>query len=383
MKILNICMGAPFTEGYSYQDNLLSEYQHKLGHEVTVLTTTRTRNSEGKIIEIEEETKFLENGVRLIRVKAGNKLKQFLGYYPEIKKYIRDIHPDMIFVHGLGTLVMKDAVAYKKNNKNAVIVADNHQDKVNTNIKSIMYIGQLTMFNILWKYWICYVDRVYGTTAWRKKFAEEAYGITTKKTDILTLGVDTDHLSKDKEGIRNGIRTELEIEDNSFVYIAGGKINRKKHILEAIKAFLQIKGKAYFIIFGPLHEEIKSEFELLISKSDRIKYIGSIESKKIYQYFYAADFAVFPGFHSVLWEEAVGCGIPCLFRKYEEKNHTDICGNCICVENPNVQDIYIHMEKVYNDNFYYQQLKSNAAIAANSFSYYEVAKKSIECTIVK
>lgn len=378
MKILNICMGAPFTEGYSYQDNLLSEYQHKLGHEVTVLTTTRTRNSEGKIIEISEGKKILDNGVRLIRVKAGSKFKQFFGYYPEIKTHIINSQPDMIFVHGLGTLVVSQAINYKKNYQTTYIVADNHQDEGTTYTRRFPFSIQLSFFKIMWKSWIKYVEKVYGTTSWRVRFAQDFYGIPKNKIDILVMGVDSDTHPADIDQVCKAIRTELNITKDTFVFITGGKLDKRKSTIEAMQAFHKIdKEDIKFIIFGSVADDIKDEFNLLLEKDKRFIYLGYLESKIVHRYFYAADFGVFPGRHSVLWEEAIGCGLPCMFKKYEENDHTNVYDNSIIVENPDSKKIYECMEKVMKDRDYYLELKNNAECASKYFSYHEVAKKSI------
>lgn len=107
-------MKATFTEGYTYQDNLLSEYQHKLGHEVVILTSRQTRADNGKIITVEPCDKLLDNGVRLIRISSGNKLSQILGYNKYIGKIIQDIKPDLIFIHGLCSFIPIQAINYKK-----------------------------------------------------------------------------------------------------------------------------------------------------------------------------------------------------------------------------------------------------------------------------
>ena len=45
MKIVHLCMAGPYTQGYSYQDNILPKYHAKLGFDVTILTSMLTMDA--------------------------------------------------------------------------------------------------------------------------------------------------------------------------------------------------------------------------------------------------------------------------------------------------------------------------------------------------
>ncbi len=379
MKILNICMGAPFTEGYTYQDNLLSEYQAKLGHEVTVLTTTRTRDANGHITEAAPEDKLLANGVRLIRLKTPGKICQFLGLYPGVSHVIENIAPDFIFIHGLASFVPGAVVRYKQKHPAVRIVADNHQDYNNTYIQRFPYNLQLWFFRQKWRNWINSVEKVYGTTSWRKTFAQKFYGIPAEKLGTLVLGIDSDRLPANLAEVRQRIRKELGIPQDAFVFVTGGKLGNYRCILESLNAFMAIPDEsARFLLFGAVLSDVKSEFDRIVSKDSRIIFIGYQNSHEIHNFFIASDFGVFPGLHSVLWEEAIGCGLPCLFRKFEEQDHTEICENCVRIPSPDVDSIHSVLLHVLHDHRCYKKMKRQSQFAAKEYSYHAIAKKSLE-----
>ena len=139
MKILHICMNAPFTENYSYQDNLLTEYQHKQGHEILIVTTTRTRNSNGEIVNVEPGKKVLDNGTVLLRMELPNKIFTVFGIYPKLTKIMESYIPDMVFIHGLCSCISSQAINYKKKHPKTHIVADNHQDLGTTKVKGFPF----------------------------------------------------------------------------------------------------------------------------------------------------------------------------------------------------------------------------------------------------
>ncbi len=381
MKIVNICMNAPFTEGYSYQDNLLSEYQQKLGHDVTVISSVRCRGENGSVTADKPGESTLANGVRLIRLGRTGKIREFFGYYPEIYGLLRSIQPDFVFVHGLCSLVPRYAVRYKRRacDRDVHIVADNHQDRGTTKTEEFLHKERIRLFRCLWKRWIKYVEKVYGTTSWRKTFAAEIYGIPEDKLDTLIMGVDSEKLPKDHSATRDKIRRKLGIPERAFMLVTGGKLDSKKCIIEMMEAFSHIDDPdAVFLVFGSVCSDVRERFDELTASDKRIKYIGYLKSDAVKEYFIASDFGVFAGRHSVLWEEAIGCGLPCLFRRYEEVDHVEVCGNCISIREPNADTIKRAMERVMTDREYYAAMKAAAEAAAETFSYWSIAEKSLE-----
>lgn len=379
MKILNICLSSPFTEGYSYQDNLLSEYQVKSGHEVTVLTATRTRNAEGKIIETSPEDKVLENGVRLIRIKSPGKLFAFLGIFPGVKKVIEAVAPDFIFIHGLATFAPQTAIAYKLRYPQVCIVADSHQDDFNTALNRFHVRLQVSLFRTMWKKWISAVDRVYGTTSWRVYFAPRVYGIPEEKMDILVSGCTEKYTMELCAKNRREVRDELGLSDDTFVFIHGGKLNSGKRTLEIMEAFADMKAPgAKLVLFGSVGRDIAESFEKLLKSDYDIIHLGMLPGNEVHRYLLAADFGLFPGGHSTLWEEAVGSGLPCLFRNYGGKMHIDCGGNAVIVDDPGKNQLLECMNKVLNDRESYSTLLARAREAAPRFFYGSIAAKSLE-----
>ena len=380
MRILNIAMNAPFTEGYSYQDNLLPEYQQKLGHSVTLVTGLSSRDEKGNAIKVIPCDKILNNGVRLIRLATGNRINKILGYYPKILNLITEIQPDVIFIHGLCNLIPIQAIKYKNDHPKTILVADNHQDKKNSLYNKFPFNLLFIIWKKGWNRWIKHFNHIYGTTSWRRDFAIELFGIPKAKADPLLLGVDVDNLSTDREYVRNQIRNKLDIPKDAFVFIHGGKMCSNKKTIEIIQAFSNNRdSNIRLILFGSVSDDIEEGFKNLIQLDRRIKYIGFIESKYVHKFYYASDFALFPGLHSVLWEEAIGCGLPGIFQTYSANDHTNICGNSISMSpDADVNDIYDIINNILNSTELYSEMKENALKASRHLSYYEIAKKSIE-----
>lgn len=380
MKVLNIAMRATFTEGYTYQDNLLTEYQHKLGHEVIILTTTQCRGADGKISSVPPCDIVMSNGVRLIRILPGNRYKQIIGYNGAIGDIIKDLKPDLIFIHGLSNLIPHQAILYKKKNKDTILVADNHQDSFNSKTNGFPFSQLLFIWRTCWRRWSKYFNHIYGTTSWRRDFAVEYFGIPKDKVDVLMMGADTDKFPDNPNSVRKSIRKDLGISEFDTVFIHGGKMNKNKKTIESIQAFKRLlRDNLKLILFGSISEDIKETFFDEISGISNIIYLGYINSNICHRYFYASDIALFPGLHSVLWEESVACGLPGIYGKYSENDHINICGNCVQLnQSANQLDIANAMQKLIEDKEYFNKMKLAAGEASRYFSYTDIALKSMQ-----
>ena len=67
MKIVHICIQAPYNDYWGYQDNLLPKYHRKSGNDVTVITTN-TIHKDGKIEVIQPSEYYLNDGQHIIRL---------------------------------------------------------------------------------------------------------------------------------------------------------------------------------------------------------------------------------------------------------------------------------------------------------------------------
>ena len=113
-------------------------------------------------------------------------------------------------------------------------------------------------------------------------------------------------------------------------------------------------------------------------EANNIKSVEILFNNEVYKYFLSADLGVFPGTHSVLWEQACSTGLPCIFKYWEGMTHVNVCKNVEFLYNDSVDEIKNKIIDLYNSKGKYEILKKNAKIAAKSFLYSEIAKKSID-----
>ena len=384
MNIVHIAPNAPFNDGWGYQDNLLPKYHAKLGHKTTLLVTNLTHTENG--LAETSAGKFVSvDGFDFERIKyekcINGKITMFVSKM-NVYDRLMQIKPDFIFYHGLVSTTIFDVIRYKKycnkNGGDCVIVQDNHLD-YNIGINPVTIKNKLkrTYYKAINAISQKHVDKVYGVTPWREEYAREFFGIAPSKTDVLIMGADDEKIDfENKESIRESIRKQYGITEDEFLVVSGGKIDEKKKVLQLMEACSKTE-EVKLLVFGSVAEELKKDFNKLIEENDNIVYIGWIPADKCYDYFFAADLAVFPGQHSVLWEQACAAKVPCVFAKWPGMHHVNNGGNSAFLEQIDSCSIKNMIEELRFTEKYCQMKEVAQSAATDIYLYSEIAKKSL------
>lgn len=383
MKIVHLCLCGPYNDNWGYQENIIPRYNKKDGHDVTVITSIFVNSTKFVGYErVEPGEYLLDDGVKVIRIpfkkfivnKLVEKLRIFEGLYEKLDQE----KPDLIFIHGCQFLDIKYVIKYVKRYPHVKVYVDNHADFSNS---ARNYLSYYILHRIIWRY--CahliepYTSKFYGVLPARVDFLKKVYKIPDEKVDLLVMGVDDD-IVEELSQRQFGIRERYGIKEDDFLIVTGGKIDNKKLqtllLMEAVNEINDPKVK--LLVFGSVVPEHKNKFNELLS--DNVIYVGWIESNKIYEYFNEADLIVFPGLHSVLWEQAVGLGKPCVFRYMEGFTHIDLGGNCKFIYEDSVKEIKLVINEILHNQELYESMKNIAKNKGISeFSYRAIAKKSI------
>lgn len=384
MKILHVMLGSSYIDNMSYQENLLPKFHKKLGYDVEIIASQLILDSNGSsMVYNGPECYVNENNIHVLRLPFSKKF-----YSKKIRKYdgIEDAlyksKPDIIFIHNLQFIDVRIIAKYCKKNKNVKLYVDNHADYANS---ATNWISKNILHKVLWKH--CakiitpYVEKFYGVLPARVDFLSEMYGIPKSKIDLLVMGADDEiiELVNRKENISK-TKKDNGILDEDFLIVTGGKINRyRPETLHLMKSIINSRKKNIkLLVFGNPSDDLKEEFEDLC-KNDNIIYVGWVNSLETYQYMASADLVIFPGLHSVMWEQAVALGKPCVFRDIKGFHHVDVGGNCIFLKDVSVQGISDCIESLLKDT---QKIKEMEIIAKEKgflkFAYSKIAEQSIK-----
>lgn len=384
MKIVHVCLCcAVFNEKYAYQDNLLPKHHKNLGHEVTIIAPPYLEYNakDGGIVETLAGECVIEGGIKLIRLKQvlPCSINQHIHWFYGMGQAIKKANPDLIFVHGVSSLNYYYFKHYKRKHKDVTIVYDNHTDLNNSWHSRLAYLyNHIIVKNYVVKNIIKTSDHFYGTTPARCDFLIKMMGVPANKVSLLPMGADDEDMHFDRKlQIREEVRKQYNIKDDDFLIVTGGKIDPLKNIHVLAEAVTSIEeSHIKMLVFGSIREDLKGIFQQL--QSDRIQYVGWIPSNEVYRYFYAADLVMFPGLHSVLWEQAVASQVPCAFSLIKGFEHIDIGGNCILMAGKTADYYKTLVEDILKNQTQYSKLLNNSrSERTNQFLYSHIAQKVI------
>lgn len=379
MKIVHICM-TQYSDGWTYQENLLAKYHKIAGNEVTVITS-KYHFKEGKLVE-DNRREFVDiNDVRVVRLeKITDGFMKKIPVYQDFYETLCNETPDIIFSHSCQYRDAALVARYVKKHPTVKLFVDNHADFTNS---ATNFISKTILHKVVWKYYahklLPYTEKFWGVLPARVEFLTDVYKLPKEKCELLVMGADDELVEKSnaqKEDKK--LREKYEINDTDFLIVTGGKIDKAKIQTELlIKAVKKLERQdVKLLFFGSIEEEIKERILSLVDDKQVI-YAGWVTPEESYDYFTIADLVVFPGRHSVFWEQVAGQGKPMICRSWPGTHHVDVGGNVVFLEQDTVNEILVCLERVIDQRKYEMMNEAALLKARNIFSYRNIAWRSI------
>lgn len=383
MKILHLMLACFYVDNYSYQENYLPKYHKAAGHEVEIVASRVSFDKNGRPGKLPPHMcgwHLNEHDIPVTRLfnKTGrfdNRLRRYIGLQDELDRF----QPDLIFIHGVQFCDISIVAKYCKKHPHVKVFADNHADFSNS---ATNWLSKHLLHRIVWRH--CahiikpYVTRFYGVLPARVDFLRNEYKLPKKKIELLVMGGDDESVvAAAQPEVRKEIRAKYGLDDDDFVIMTGGKIDHfKTQTLLLMEAVRRIESeKVKLVVFGSVVPSLKEQVNALCD-GKKVQYVGWIQAADSYAMFAAADLVVFPGRHSVFWEQVASQGIPMLVKHWTGTTHVDQGGNVRFLHEDSSNEIYTELDKIINDD--YSAMKEAAEKASNYFLYSRIAKRSIE-----
>lgn len=385
MKIVHVNLAMGYTEGVNYQENCLSKYHAKMGHDVTIITSPYCFEN-GVWGPCKTSFDYInEYGIHVIRLSFLHKLpyciNKHIGRFRNMYETLDQINPNIVFVHNIQFRDLKTIIKYKKNHPEISIFIDNHVDFSNS---ARTWVSK----NILYRFWWkpCakaaepYTDKFFGVMPSRVDFLINIYSIDHAKCELLVMGADDEAVERAKRPeIQNAVRAQYGIGEEDFLIMTGGKIDVfKTQTLLLLQAVTEInKSQIKLILFGSIDETLKSKI-LKLCDGNKIQYVGWITGDQSYDYFAASDLVIFPGRHSVFWEQVAGLGIPMVCKYWPGTTHVDLGGNVIFLKEDSVEEIKKVILDILNCPDKYKKMRRIAEEKGMEvFSYRRISQRAI------
>lgn len=386
MKIVHIAISCFYIEGWGYQENLLPKYHKKAGHDVYMISSRFNKDECNKPCSRPAGEYVNNDGIKvtILDYAKPNVFHKLLRLQPIEGLYqkLDQIKPDVIFVHGGGSVSSLDIVRYARRHSNVHIYADQHGDYYNAPVDTLKH---KLIAKFITGYFVRalakHTKKYWGVTPWRVDYLHKIYGLSKKKTGLLVMGADDDFIKIDKrKDIKANLSKEINVPNDSFLIVTGGKIDKTKNIHTLMSAISEMHNRKniQLVVYGSIGEDVKSEVETIINDNSNIHYIGWLNNKQIIDWMLAADLVVFPGTHSVLWESCVACGTPMIVNDWPGMHHVDIGGNCKFVNGSDKNELINTISHIIDvPNEYDNMVKAANTERRKDFLYSNIAKRAI------
>lgn len=362
MKTKMVHVVYQFHPEMGYDSNLFARFAHP-DLEVIILTSDNLdlwnlSASEVKQADLMVEEQF---GVEIIRLPSFKTGKKKAGVFMKgLNRKIEEINPEIVFYHGLESPTYAWSI-FKQIGKR-FITADTHT--LFSQFKDVTFLGGIYL-NIIFKPLI--VNRLKKInaplyyTALENKKVLEWFGFEANQIFDNEICTDVELFRKVDVKFKDFL-PQTNIQGKVLLYT--GKFDHFKQpeiILDAIKIIEnEIDFKLDLVLVGPKNEEYQNthfnktfENELI-----QIHLLGPARNHELYQYYSAADIAVFPKQNTLSALDAQACGLPVIMES-DETNQERLKMGGVCYEPGNIQDLATKILKLLKDDQLVKSLSDN------------------------
>jgi glycosyltransferase involved in cell wall biosynthesis len=351
-----------FHPDMGYDSNLFARFAHPQ-LEVVILTSDNLDlwNVTAKDVQTADSRIEEQYGVEIIRLGSFKTGKKKAGVFMKgLNRKIEEINPEIVFYHGLESPTYAWSIIRQIGKR--FITADTHT--LFSQFKDVTFIGGIYL-NLIFKPLI--VNRL------KKINAPMFYTALENKKVLQWFGFEENQIFDNEICTDVELFRKEEIQFKDFlpqtnfqgkVLLYTGKFDHFKQpdiILDAIRTIEdQIDFPLDLVFVGPKNEEYQNRhFKRTFSNElIQIHLLGPAKNHELYQYYSAADIAVFPKQNTLSSLDAQACGLPVIMER-DETNEERLKEGGLCYEPENVSDLGAQILKLLKDETLVKTLSEN------------------------
>jgi hypothetical protein len=318
MRIAHICPSS-FTDGLTYQENLLVKQNRDDGHEVLVIASTES-------VDERTNTKLVQNvpgrsttsiGIDLVRLPyrkglplvVARKVRALQGLRHELEQF----DPDVVLFHcgqSWEILTLRD---FARAHQSSRCFVDFHSDPFwsGRSVFSRVFLHRI-FYRWLIRRSLPSLQPPLCISIDVQNFVSEMYGLPRESLEFFPLGgfVYNDVTYKK---LRDQGRARLGVRADQLLLLQTGKFDRRKKLVESLRAFQAADIKdAVFVIAGAIGPDIADEAALLIDSQPNVRNLGWVGSDALFELLCACDCYIQPGTQSATMQLALCARCPVL-----------------------------------------------------------------------
>lgn len=367
MKIVHISEN--YIEGWGYQENLLPQYQKRVGHDVVVISDNNhlkyIQSQELANIIVKKGCEYEYDGIKIYKIMTYLNTSSTSFFCHGLYKILEREQPDMIFHHNVNCSTLPVAARYKRHHPQVRLYADNHADWINESKNQIWH---KVFYDTLIPWTVRRlgdkVDFYIGVSPLRCQYLKEVFRVPANIIRFLPIGCDTIGTAQVTE-CRKQLRQQFNIREDAFVVVSGGKLDRSKGTLALIEACRNLKeemSNLCLVLFGKIDDEVTKAAQ----SQDWITMVGWCDRKKTLSLLKMADVACWPWLHTTLIEDSVASGIPLVVKLSDNVSHFAKTQAGVFMEKGDVAEL---MQSLLEAKTNLETYRSNVAKARDKYSY--------------
>lgn len=371
MKVLMLCDF--YDETLEFQENLLTKYYTKYGHEVLIITSTFDSVFDyynDKHDNTKPKKVYTAGGAKIVKLPYKYNIKNRVRSFLPIISFLQEFNPDLIYVHDI-IPNMLECAKYVKKNPNCKMIMDYHADYTNSgkNWVSLKILHGLIRKYVFLKPCLKYISKIFPVVPASATFLNEIYGIEQHRMELLPLGADTDLADQVRTSTKGQeVRDALNIPSSAKVIFTGGKLEPRKRTDLLIEVFNKINDENLHLIIAGQASEKNTSFQdklyILADGNPKIHFVGWLNSEQIYEHMAASDIAVFPASQSILWQRAICMHLPLIVGNLggQSISYLNKHDNVIIKESADINLISLQdsIEFILRDRSCYEKMSSGA-----------------------
>ncbi len=375
-----------FFANSGYQINIISKFFVQQGHDVTILsceldkipgqyTIFFGKDPEHKW-DVSYEKKY---GVKIIRFPIKKYVSGRTIFNNDIFEKVGELDPDIVFVHGCQTFT---AMRYLRKIKKLPypLIMDCHMLEMASRNKlkiPFEFFYRLFCTPVIKKRRISVIRTQDDDYTWK------CLGIPEELTPWISFGSDTMLFYKDSDS-RNKNRLEMGIDDDVFVFLYAGKLDKAKgglFLAEAIGKSFATNKKLVFLIIGNTIGEYGKRVEEMFNRSENHIIRKPTQSYEDLAYYYQlSDVALFPRQCSLSFYDVQACGLPVIFEDNQINKDRAMHGNAFTFKAGDVDDFRRVIQKllIYSRKEMDEISRNAISFIENGYDYRKLSKEYLK-----
>lgn len=268
----------PTRDGVVTSVTIIKESLEQLGHEVFVIAP-------------EPEEEYRQEGVYYF---PAVRFKSYEGYYVPIlpshkMRVLREIHPDVIHVHGVATMAIRGLICGRELGIPTVMTFHTMVDDA-AKYYSPVKLSPATMERLIWTYLRQILKRFDVVVTPTACIGEELKSRGAHCRNLVTIPTGTD-VAKFHPGVESAYVRERHGLVGKRVAIHVGRISYEKELDMVVRAMAKVDATLLVCGKGPAREDIEGLVDEL-GLRDKVVFAGFVPDDELPAYYDAADIAV-------------------------------------------------------------------------------------------